>query len=68
MPSPDRIEALIAQRGDFVAAIEAFYTDDATMPENSRGVGRDARGERAPRRRVREGSGPCVRRVRAITS
>ncbi|HKA14492.1 MAG TPA: nuclear transport factor 2 family protein [Myxococcota bacterium] len=36
MPTGDRIEALIArvENGEFVAAIEEFYTDDATMQEN----------------------------------
>jgi hypothetical protein len=36
MPTSDRIEELIArvERGEFVEAIEEFYTDDATMQEN----------------------------------
>src|SRR5262245_61583553 len=36
MPTMDRIEALIArvENGEFVAAIEEFYTEDATMQEN----------------------------------
>lgn len=36
MPTRDRIEALIArvESGEFVAAIEGFYTEDATMQEN----------------------------------
>jgi len=46
MPTLDRIEDLIArvERGEFVAAIEEFYTDDATMQENGEAprVGRGA--------------------------
>ena len=46
MPTPDRIEALIArvERGDFVEAIEEFYADEATMQENGQAprAGRDA--------------------------
>ena len=36
MPTADRIEALIArvESGEFVAAIEEFYAEDATMQEN----------------------------------
>jgi ketosteroid isomerase-like protein len=36
MPSQDRIEAFIArvERGEFIEAIEEFYTTDATMQEN----------------------------------
>jgi ketosteroid isomerase-like protein len=36
MPSRERVAALIAmvEQGKFVEAIEAFYTEDATMQEN----------------------------------
>jgi ketosteroid isomerase-like protein len=36
MPSRERIEGLIerVEAGEFVAAIEEFYSDDATMQEN----------------------------------
>jgi ketosteroid isomerase-like protein len=36
MPSRERVEALVAmvEAGRFVEAIEAFYTEDATMQEN----------------------------------
>ena len=46
MPTPDRIDDLIArvERGEFVEAIEEFYADDATMQENGQAprVGRAA--------------------------
>jgi ketosteroid isomerase-like protein len=37
MPTRERVSALIAmvERGNFVEAIEAFYTEDATMQENT---------------------------------
>jgi ketosteroid isomerase-like protein len=37
MPSRARVEALIktVEAGDFVGALEEFYTDDATMGENA---------------------------------
>jgi ketosteroid isomerase-like protein len=53
MPSPDRVRDLIAlvERGEFVAAIEEFYAEDATMQENSlpprRGKARLVEHERA---------------------
>jgi len=36
MPTPDRIEALIAlvERGEYVEALERCYAEDATMREN----------------------------------
>ena len=46
MPSAERVEALIArvEAGEFVAAIEEYYSEDATMQENGQAprVGRDA--------------------------
>ena len=37
MPSRERVEALIAmvEQGKYVEAIEAFYTEDASMQENN---------------------------------
>lgn len=37
MPSTERVEAFIArvERGEFVEAIEEFYTEDASMQENN---------------------------------
>ena len=36
MPTRERVEAFIArvERGDYVGAIEDFYTEDATMQDN----------------------------------
>ena len=46
MPSTDRIEGLVArvEAGEFVLAIEDYYTEDATMQENGQPprVGREA--------------------------
>jgi ketosteroid isomerase-like protein len=46
MPAPEDVEALIAavEAGDYVAAIEEFYHDDASMQENGAPprAGRDA--------------------------
>ncbi len=46
MPDRNRVEAFVAavERGDYVEAIEAFYTDQASMQEN---VGRKLTGRPA---------------------
>jgi hypothetical protein len=38
MPSRDRVRALVemVEAGKYVEAIEAFYTEDATMQENQK--------------------------------
>jgi ketosteroid isomerase-like protein len=59
MPTRERVQAFVAmvEANEFVEAIRAFYTDDATMQENLGEVraGRDAlvAGEEAGLRRVK---------------
>ena len=57
MPNRNRIDALIAlvEQGKFVAALEEFYLDDASMQENA-GEPLEERGERRVERRQWFGS------------
>jgi ketosteroid isomerase-like protein len=69
MPSQERIEGLIerVERGEFLAAIEEYYGEDATMQENEQTprAGREAllANERNVLRAFEKVRGHCVRPV-----
>ena len=69
MPSPQRIEGLIGrvESGEYLAAIEEYYTEDAAMQENEQAprVGREAllANERNVLRAFEKVTGRCVRPV-----